>query len=227
MKKIILVLLLLVVTLPLFAQNVQNKVITVGSGRNKLIALSFDDGPGLNTEEILKILDEKEVKATFFMLGSSIEKKPDLLKEVYSKGHEIANHTYNHINFFKYKKEDKKEKLETELLQTQDLIKSIIDYETKLVRYPYGYSAEDALEVAEKNNYKVINWTFGIDWKKLSKEEMLEQYLANIKSGYIFLMHDLPKNSKVTEILPILIDEAKKKNYKFVTVSEIISKTKQ
>ncbi len=231
MKKIILALLLLIVnlslvTFPLFAQDVKNKVITVGSGRNKLIALTFDDGPGLNTEEILKILDDKQVKATFFMLGNSIEKRPDLVKEVYSKGHEIANHTYNHINFFKYKEEDIKEKLEEELLKTQELIKSIIDYETKLVRYPYGYSRKEALEVAKKNNYKVINWTFGIDWKKMSKDEMLEQYLANIKLGYIFLMHDLPKNSKVTEILPILIDEAKKKNYKFVTVSEIIGKTK-
>ena len=106
MKKIILALLLLIVnlslvTFPLFAQDVKNKVITVGSGRNKLIALTFDDGPGLNTEEILKILDDKQVKATFFMLGNSIEKRPDLVKEVYSKGHEIANHTYNHINFFK------------------------------------------------------------------------------------------------------------------------------
>lgn len=212
---------------PLSTQNKKQKVYTVGTKKNKLIALSFDDGPGLNTKKILKILDDKKVKATFFMLGTSIEKRPKLVKEVYDKGHEIANHTYNHVNFFKYKKSNIKEKIEDELLKNQNLIQSLVNYKPKLVRYPYGYSRQEALEVAEDNDYKVINWTFGIDWdKNLSSEEMMSQYLENIKSGCIFLMHDLSKNPKIIEILPVLIDEAKKKNFHFVTVSEIISKTK-
>jgi len=224
MKKIIFIILFFTFFIvPLFSQE-EKEFFTIGSKQNKLVALSFDDGPGSNTKEILKILDEKKVKATFFMLGTSVEKRPKLVKEIYSKGHEIANHTYSHVNFFKYKEKDIEAKIQEELLHTQDLIKDIIGYKTNLVRFPYGYSRQEALEIAEDNGYKVINWTFGIDWNKnLSTDEMLEQYLENIKSGYIFLMHDLPKNPKVIKILPILIDEAKKKGYTFVTVSEIIS----
>ena len=179
----------------------------------------------MNTEEVLKILKDKNVKATFFLLGSSVEKHPEMVKEIYNAGHEIGNHTYNHVNFFKYSGDDEKEKLKEELLLCQDLIKSIIDYRTKLVRFPYGYSHENALEVAKENNYKVINWSFGVDWKHFSdEEELFEQYFNNAEPGIIFLMHDLAKNLKLTQMLPKLIDELKNKNYEFVTVSEIITK---
>ena len=79
------------------------------------------------------------------------------------------------------------------------------------------------MKVAQENNYKVVNWSFGADWKTFSdEEEMLQQYLDNTEPGVIFLMHDLPKNSKLIQMLPKFIDELKNKNYKFVTVSEII-----
>lgn len=196
---------------------------TVGSKQKKQVALTFDDGPGLNTRDILKILKDKNIKATFFLLGTSVAKRPKLVKEIYNAGHEVANHTYNHINFFKYNGIDEKDKLKEELLLCQDLIKSIIGYRTKLVRFPYGYSHENALKVAQENNYKVVNWSFGADWKTfLDEEEMLQQYLDNTEPGIIFLMHDLPKNSKLIQMLPKFIDELKNKNYKFVTVSEII-----
>lgn len=198
---------------------------TRGSSINNEIALTFDDGPGLNTKEILRILDKKDVKATFFLLGTSVVKRPKLVKEIYNKGHELANHTYNHINFVRYTKEDKKEKIKNEILQCQDLIKSITGYRTKLVRFPYGYSKDDALDLARDLNYKIINWTFGMDWEKeVVYEEMLAQYLDNAQPGTIFLMHDLSNNPKIIKILPILIDSLKEKKYKFVTVSELINK---
>lgn len=221
MNKIIALILLLTLTVSLYADKI---FFAKGHSDSKEVSLSFDDGPGLSTTEILKILEEKEVTATFFLLGTSIVKNPKLVKEIYSKGYEIANHTYNHINFLKYDEKDKKEKIKDEILQCQDLIKSITGYRTKLVRYPYGYSKEDAIEIAKETNYKVINWTFGIDWEKdITQENMLEQYLDNAKPGTIFLMHDLKKNTKIINILPTLIDELKNKGYKFVTVGKIIN----
>ncbi len=195
-----------------------------GSKDKREISLTFDDGPGLNTKEILKILKDKDVKVTFFLLGTSVAKHPLLVKEIFDAGHELANHTYNHINFFKYKEDEtEKEKLEEELLSCQDLIKSITGYRTKLVRFPYGYSHENALSVARENNYKVINWSFGADWKTFSSsQEMLDMYLKNCEPGTIFLMHDLPKNSNLTDMLPELIDELKNRKYVFVTVSELL-----
>ena len=203
--------------------NDEKMFFTIGNKHKKQVALTFDDGPGLSTKDVLKILKEKKIKATFFLLGTSVAKRPKMVKEIYNAGHEVANHTYNHVNFFKYSGDDEKEKLKEELLLCQDLIKSIIGYRTKLVRFPYGYSHENALKVAQENNYKVVNWSFGADWKTFSdEEEMLQQYLDNTEPGIIFLMHDLPKNSKLIQMLPKFIDELKNKNYKFVTVSEII-----
>ena len=222
MKKIIYILFLLILTSSLYADKI---FFTRGSSDFNEVALSFDDGPGLNTKEILKILDKKDVKATFFLLGTSVSKRPKLVKEIYNKGHELANHTYNHINFYKYKEEDKKEKIKDELLQCQDLIKSITGYRTKLVRFPYGYFKDDAIDIAKDSNYKIINWTFGADWEKeVSYEDMLSLYLENVKPGTIFLMHDLHKNPIIVKILPLLIDKIKEKNYNIITVGEMINK---
>ena len=223
MKKIVYILLLLVITTSLYAEQT---FFTRGSLNAKEVALSFDDGPGLNTKDILKILDKKDVKATFFLLGSSVAKRPKLVKDIYSKGHELANHTYNHMNFFRYDEEnDKKEKIKEEILQCQDLIKDITGFRTKLVRFPHGYLKDDAVEIARETNYKIINWTFGIDWERdLSQEEMLEFYLGNAKPGTIFLMHDLLKNTTITKMLPEFIDKLRSKGYKFVTVGEMINK---
>ena len=205
MKKIVFILLLLVITASLYAEQT---FFTRGSLNIKEVALSFDDGPGLNTKDILKILDKKDVKATFFLLGSSVAK------------------TYNHMNFFRYDEEnDKKEKIKEEILQCQDLIKDITGFRTKLVRFPHGYLKDDAVEIARETNYKIINWTFGIDWERdLSQEEMLEFYLGNAKPGTIFLMHDLLKNTTITKMLPEFIDKLRSKGYKFVTVGEMINK---
>ena len=222
MKKIVFILLLSIATTFLYAEQT---FFTRGSLDIKEVALSFDDGPGSNSKDILKILDKKDIKATFFLLGTSVAKRPKLVKEIYIKGHELANHTYTHINFYKYNEEDKEEKIKDELLLCQDLIKDITGFRTKLVRFPNGYSKEDALDIAKESNYKVVNWTFGIDWDKdLTQEEMLELYFENTKSGTIFLMHDLQKNTKLTKMLPLLIDKLKNKGYKFVTVGEIINK---
>ena len=222
MKKIVFILLLSLITTVLYAEQT---FFTRGSLGIKEIALSFDDGPGSNSKDILKILDKKDVKATFFLLGTSVAKRPKLVREIYLKGHELANHTYNHMNFFKYNEQDKEEKIKDELLQCQDLIKEITGFRTKLVRFPNGYSKDDALNVARESNYKVVNWTFGMDWDRdLSQEEMLELYFENTKPGTIFLMHDLQKNTKITKMLPLLIDKLRSKGYKFVTVGEMINK---
>ncbi|MBO7611463.1 MAG: polysaccharide deacetylase family protein [Elusimicrobia bacterium] len=223
MKKIVFILLSLVLTASLYAEQT---FFSRGSLNTKEVALSFDDGPGSNTKDILKILDKKDVKATFFLLGTSVAKRPKLVKEIYSKGHELANHTYNHMNFFRYDEEnDKEEKIKEELLLCQDLIRDLTGYRTKLVRFPHGYLKEDAIEIARETNYKIINWTFGIDWERdLSQEEMLQLYLDNAKPGTIFLMHDLQKNPKIIKMLPALIDKLREKKYNFVTVGEMINK---
>ncbi|MDR2436792.1 MAG: polysaccharide deacetylase family protein [Endomicrobium sp.] len=194
-----------------------------GSPNVKKVALTFDDGPGKATARILEILKEKNVKATFFMLGGRVENDTETAKKVVLMGHEIGNHTYGHINFYVYKNNDKKSKMEKEILHAKKVIKDKLGIDTKLMRFPYGYSKPDGLEVAQKLGYHVINWSFGIDWQNLSAEEMHQKYKQAIRNGTIFLMHDLPKNEKVLSFLEEFIDEIRSQGYEIVTVSELLN----
>ncbi|MDR0800814.1 MAG: polysaccharide deacetylase family protein [Endomicrobium sp.] len=189
----------------------------------KKVALTFDDGPGKATEKILEILKEKDVKATFFMLGIRVQNDPDGAKAVAAAGHEIANHTYEHINFYAYKGEDKTDKIEKELLRGGNIIKKATGIKPSLVRFPNGYSKPDAVKAAKKHNCYLINWSFGCDWKNMTAEEMHEKYKKAVTSGAIFLMHDLHKNERVLSFLSDFIDEIKKAGYEIVTVSELLN----
>jgi len=194
-----------------------------GPGGVKRVALTFDDGPSSATKRILDILKRKNVKATFFLLGVKVKDNPEAAKAILAAGHEIANHTYGHINFYSYKGKDKAVKMEKELLLGKNVIKKIASTEPFLVRFPYGYSRSDALETAEKHGCYVINWSFGCDWRKITAEEMHGKYKEAVRNGAIFLMHDSDKNDKVLSFLGDFIDELKEMNYEIVTVSELLN----
>jgi peptidoglycan/xylan/chitin deacetylase (PgdA/CDA1 family) len=193
-----------------------------GSPNIKKVSLTFDDGPGKATEEILKILKEKGVKATFFMLGVRVENDTETAEKVVAGGHEICSHTYKHVNFYSYKFGDKISKMEREILHAKKAIKDKLGIDTYLMRFPYGYSKLDGLKVAQKLGYYVINWSFGMDWENVSAQRMLEKYKQAIRNGAIFLMHDLPKNEKVLSFLEEFIDEIRSQGYEIVTVSELL-----
>jgi peptidoglycan/xylan/chitin deacetylase (PgdA/CDA1 family) len=188
----------------------------------KKVALTFDDGPGKATRKILEILEEKKVKATFFMLGVRLQNDPETAKAVLTAGHEIANHTYEHINFYVYKSENKASKMENELLQGEKIINDTFNIKPFLARFPHGYARPDAVEIARNNGYYLVNWSFGIDWKNITAKEMHEKYKNAIKNGTIFLMHDLPKNDKVISFLADFIDEIREAGYEIVIVSELL-----
>jgi peptidoglycan/xylan/chitin deacetylase (PgdA/CDA1 family) len=220
MKKII-VLMLLLFSVECFSQN--RTFYAQGSKDTKKVALTFDDGPGKATEKILGILKENNIKATFFMLGVGVQNDPAIAKTVLASGHEIANHTYEHINFYAYKGEDKAIKIEKELLRGEKIIKDVLGVKPVLVRFPYGYAKPDAIKTAENNGYHVINWSFGADWEKVSAKEMHAKYKKAVKNGAIFLMHDLPKNDKVLSFLGAFISEIKEAGYEIVTISQLLN----
>jgi peptidoglycan/xylan/chitin deacetylase (PgdA/CDA1 family) len=194
-----------------------------GSKDIRKVSLTFDDGPGKATEKILGILKENNIKATFFMLGVRVQNDPEGAKAVLASGHEIANHTYEHINFYTYKGEDKAIKIEKELLKSEKIIRDTLGVKPVLARFPYGYAKPDALTTAKNNGYYVINWSFGTDWENMSAEEMHAKYKEAIKNGAIFLMHDLSKNDKVLSFLSVFISEIKEAGYEIVTVSELLN----
>lgn len=198
-----------------------------GDRSKNAIALSFDDGPGPNTQAVMQILDEYKIKATFFMNGDQVEMRPTLAKEVLQRGFEIGEHTYSHMNFYAYEKkygtEKTKEKIRSEIQKSKDLIRKATGISPQLCRMPHGYQRPWLGEIAKDFGYALVNWTFGEDWLNIPEEKMASDYLKHVRSGNILLFHDGGKNrEKTLKILPQVIREAKKKNLAFLTVSEIL-----
>lgn len=186
-----------------------------------VIFLTFDDGPGEYTKEVLKVLDRYNVKATFFVLGEMVRRYPTQLKEIFNKGHDIGTHTYSHINFYSLQKkniEECKKILNEELANTDKEIKSVLnnEYKINLLRMPYGYYRKWIDDIVKNYGYKVVNWTFGCDWENISEEEMFKRYSNSLQKGGIYLFHDGGKDRKKTVIvLEKFIKAALANGYKF------------
>lgn len=198
-----------------------------GNKNKRAVALTFDDGPGEWTLQVLDILDQYQIKATFFMNGDQVEIRPQLAKEVAKKGHEIADHTYSHINFYEYEKkhglEKTKVKIKEEIKKSKEIISRITGVSPRLCRMPHGYHRPWMKEIAKEFGVVLVNWTFGQDWHPVSEEEMTKNYSRHLRAGAIFLFHDGgKKREKTVRSLPKIIEEAKKKGVSFLTVGELI-----
>jgi peptidoglycan/xylan/chitin deacetylase (PgdA/CDA1 family) len=196
-----------------------------GAVSSKKIALTFDDGPGKSTAKILDILKDKNVKATFFLIGERARRFPKLAERIALEGHEIANHTFAHVNFYLYQEPDKQKALIKEIILSEDEIIKAVGLKPRFVRFPYGYNASEATEAAKLSGYAaVVNWSYGIDWNhKLPARRMYEGYKKNISKGAIFLMHDSKDNKKLLSFLPQLIDDIRKSGYEIVPLSELLN----
>ncbi len=188
----------------------------------KVIALTFDDGPHPSiTPRILDILKKYDVKATFFAIGKNIETYPEPLIRAASEGHEIGNHTYSHLTG----QHTNKETLEKELLKTDELIKKLTGKRPVLYRPPTGYCNLTTVKSAADLNYKIIIWTVDtLDWAHTSAEKIADNIISNIKNGSIVLMHDYNTKPYYTvEALEIVLPKLQDMGYSFVTVSELIA----
>lgn len=199
-----------------------------GSPQKQQIALTFDDGPGGTfTTKVLEVLDQHQVKATFFMNGDQVMIRPQIAKEVAAKGHEIADHTYSHANFYAYFKkngmEKTREKALDEMKKSKAAIEKHLGVTPKLCRMPNGFHKPWMKEVAKEQGYALVNWTFGEDWLNIPQEKMTADYLKHVRPGAILLFHDGGnRREKTVAMLPLIIEEAKKKNLEIVTVGELL-----
>ncbi|WP_146547776.1 polysaccharide deacetylase family protein [Rummeliibacillus suwonensis] len=194
--------------------------------KEKVIALTFDDGPDPRyTSQILEVLAKYDAKATFFMLGKSAEKYPEIVKRQFNEGHELANHTYSHP--FKIGGS----KLKEELKKTNDIIYNITGYAPTLFRPVGGIYTDDIINTAKKSGYKVVIWSWHLDtqdWKSPGVRKISKKVLDGASPGDVVLFHDGGGNRTQTikaleQILPVL----KKRGYKFVTVSELMAAKNQ
>lgn len=181
----------------------------------KYIAFTFDDGPSFRTNDLLDLLKVEDVKVTFFVLGSRVSEKPDVLKRIYDEGHLIGNHTYNHLNL----KRVQDDVVLKEINETNELIKSLTGYKPKYLRPPYGNLKKKMLD---KTGMEVVLWDIDtLDWKYRNKERVYQNIVDNAHDGAIILLHDLYQSSIDGALMAI--KELKNQGYKMVTVEEMMN----
>jgi cellulose synthase/poly-beta-1,6-N-acetylglucosamine synthase-like glycosyltransferase/peptidoglycan/xylan/chitin deacetylase (PgdA/CDA1 family) len=204
---------------------------------NKKIALSFDDGPDPQwTPKILDVLKQKNVPGVFFVIGNMANQRPDILKREYAEGHEIGNHTFTHPKF----DEISHTQIRWELNLTQRLIESTLGVKSILFRPPYGidHQPEYAEEVAQlpypqELGYLIVgqridpdDWSLR-DGKPIPAKEIVDSVLRQADRGNIVLLHDGGGDRTQTiAALPQIIDALRAKGYQFVSVSDLIGKTR-
>ena len=196
-----------------------------GDPKKAEFALTFDDGPGYITEDLLKLLEKKGAKATFFMLGTSVRARPDKAREVAAAGHMVCSHTDTHLLWVKEaRREGYEKRLEDELRKSAAAIEKAAGVSPKVLRMPNGYDKPWVRRVAGKLGYTLVNWTYGSDWTRQSEEKMDEGYLKALKPGAILLMHDGGGKARVKDLklVELILDEAAKKGLRPVRVDELL-----
>ena len=184
------------------------------------IAITFDDGPHPeHTPKLLDMLKERNVHATFYVIGKNVIAYPEIIKRMVEEGHEIGNHTWNHPSLTKLSAS----KVAQEMNATSRIIEDITGIKPATMRPPYGATnATLNKRHDEEFGMKVILWSVDpMDWKYRDAERVSSQIIEATKPGDIVLAHDI--HGSTVAAMPKTLDALLEKGFNFVTVSEIIA----
>ena len=187
---------------------------------DKVIALTFDDGPWKNTtRQTLDILKNNNIKATFFVVGNALQNNPQLGKQIVAEGHAIANHTWNHWYHFM-----NPQAAAFEIDKTTQLIYQVTGVKTNLFRPPGGHLSNGLVAYAKKKNYATLMWSADSrDFQQPAPATMVNTVLKNARPGGIVLLHDGGGDRTNTiKALPQIIAKLKQQGYRFVTIPELL-----
>ncbi|MFE7536789.1 polysaccharide deacetylase family protein [Streptomyces rhizosphaericola] len=185
----------------------------------KCIALTFDAGPGKDTPELLDILKEKKVSATFFLLGEHhVLKHPDTVRRIHDEGHEVANHTWTH----KILTDEEPEEIRAELEKTQEAIEEITGKRPRLMRPPQGRTDDRVSGISKELGLSQVLWSATAkDYSTNDSALITRRILDQAGKDGIILLHDIYKGT--VPAVPGIIDALQKDGYTFVTVPELMA----
>lgn len=210
---------------PVMAQAVpadKNLPIYCVATEEERVAISFDAAWGADdTEELLTILRNNEVKATFFLCGYWVDEYPEEVTRIYEEGHEIGNHSNTHPHGNQLSLEQNKD----EIMAVHEKVKDLLDYEMDVYRPPFGEYNDTVLQAAKEVGYHTIQWDIdSLDWKEYGVNEEINQVLnhKHLGSGSILLFHNDAEYTP--DALDDIIKGLKAKGYEIGTVSDLIHK---
>lgn len=184
------------------------------------IAITFDDGPHpQNTPRLLDILAQRNIKATFYVIGRSVDLHPGVLRRTVAEGHEIGNHSHTHRLLSKLGDSE----VRKEMKLCQDAIARAAGVRPRTMRPPYGGLLQRQRElILNEFGYPTILWSVDpLDWKRPGSSVISSRIVSNTTAGAIVLAHDL--HSQTVDAMPATLDGLLKKGFKFVTVSQLIA----
>jgi peptidoglycan/xylan/chitin deacetylase (PgdA/CDA1 family) len=196
-----------------------------GKSHQKLVALSFDDGPSEYTEKVMNKLNQYKIKATFFMVGKNINKNLKLVHSLHQQGHLIANHSWDHSNANKY--HSPQDYWLEQIKPTNQLIKEITSKDNTLYRPPYGSISESQIALLANNQMKIVIWSIDTqDWndKINTAKNVAREAIKHTHPESIILMHDGGGNRQGTvDSLDAIITHYRSLDYRFVTIDKLIT----
>ncbi|TCP69592.1 polysaccharide deacetylase family protein [Baia soyae] len=192
----------------------------------KVIALTLDDGPTEQTDEVLKVLKEADVKATFFVTGAELQQHPEEGKKIVQAGHELGNHSYSHTRMVLKSPSFIKNEIE----KTDQLIRDAGYQEEILFRPPNGKKLILLPYYLSQHNRKTIMWDIEPDSYAdigSNSDKIVQHVKENVKPGSIILLHVMYKNREESlKSIKGVVESLRKQGYTFKTVSELLAEKK-
>ena len=197
----------------------KNNGIAMGNNTDKFIYLTFDEGYEAGyTPQILSILKENNVTATFFITAHYLNTQPELVKQMIDEGNIVGNHTVNHKSMPSLTDE----KINEEVMELHKSIYEKFGYEMKYMRPPKGEFSERTLSITDSLGFKTVMWSFAyVDWnddKQPSKEDAMKKIISNLHNGEIMLLHATSKTN--SEIMGEMVDKIKEEGYEIKSLEE-------
>ncbi len=186
----------------------------------KVVALTFDDGPTPHTEAVLQILQQKGIPTTFYVIGQELEKQPQLGRRIVEQGHELGNHSYTHPRF---------------LLKSLSFVKQEIDSTNQLIRVtgytgpitfrpPYGKKLFTLPWYLKQQHIQTITWDVEPDTFGTNTEFLVDYTIDHVRPGSIILLHPFCDNCESDrQAIPLIIDQLQQAGYSFVTISQLLT----
>jgi len=203
-------------------------VVNRAPGESRSVVLTFDDGPAPPfTEQVLDILAEHRISATFFLCGKNVERHPELARRIVSEGHTIGNHTYSHPFLFARSRRF----MAGEIDRAQEAIERITGVRPTLFRPPYGVRWFGLMPILRERGLKMVMWSvMGFDWK-YQTQAIIGAIRRRLHPGAVILLHDGHEQpppagidqSSTVEALPTIIEEATRSDLSFAPIERFMA----
>jgi peptidoglycan/xylan/chitin deacetylase (PgdA/CDA1 family) len=184
------------------------------------IAITFDDGPHpQNTPRLLDMLRARNIKATFYVIGRSVDLYPQVVRRTVAEGHEIGNHSHTHRLMSKLGDAE----VRSEMSRCRDAVARAAGVQPRTMRPPYGGLLQRQRELVHNEfGYPTILWSVDpLDWKRPGASVITSRILSGTTAGGIVLAHDL--HSQTIDAMPATLDGLLRRGFKFVTVSQLLA----